>query len=141
MFPSNYLIDKNGKIAVFPLSFWKDSAGKIKMTMFQSTFLYSTLVKYLGEPKNAAEAFAQSKGTVFSVVQENAKSVAIAGSFNRWGAKPMFKVNGKWACKVDLAPGTYQYKYIVDGTWIVDPANTNIVDDGFGNKNSQIVIK
>jgi hypothetical protein len=33
--------------------------------------------------------------------------------------------------------GTYQYKFIVDGTmWIADPSDANVVPDGDGGYNS-----
>ncbi len=38
--------------------------------------------------------------------------------------------------EVALAGGHYLYKFIVDGTWLPDPANPNQVDDGYGDKNS-----
>lgn len=67
-----------------------------------------------------------------------AKIVNLAGSFNDW--KPSTIVCGKegaeWICRVDLKPGKYLYKFIVDGRWITDPANPTIEDDGRGNTNS-----
>jgi 1,4-alpha-glucan branching enzyme len=67
-----------------------------------------------------------------------AKIVNLAGTFNEW--KPSSIVCGKegaeWVCRVDLKPGKYLYKFIVDGHWITDPANPTIEDDGRGNTNS-----
>jgi len=34
-----------------------------------------------------------------------------------------------------LTPGIYEYKFITDGNWIVDPNAFAYVDDGFGGKN------
>jgi CubicO group peptidase (beta-lactamase class C family) len=69
-----------------------------------------------------------------------AKIVNLAGTFNDW--KPSTIVCGKegaeWICRVDLKPGKYLYKFIVDGHWITDPANPTIEDDGRGNTNSVI---
>ena len=45
--------------------------------------------------------------------------------------------DGAWTGTHAFTAGTYQYKFIVDGTqWIADPDNPNSVDDGFGGKNS-----
>jgi CubicO group peptidase (beta-lactamase class C family) len=69
-----------------------------------------------------------------------AKIVNLAGTFNEW--KPSSIVCGKegaeWICRVELKPGKYLYKFIVDGHWITDPANPAIEDDGRGNTNSVI---
>ncbi len=36
----------------------------------------------------------------------------------------------------DLEPGKHAYKLIVDGNWLLDPANPNAEDDDYGVKNS-----
>ncbi len=73
------------------------------------------------------------------------RSVALAGDFNAWSttADPM-KVgpDGLWTILKPLEPGTYGYKFVVDGTtWKTDEANPEAVDDGFGGKNSVITVK
>ena len=69
----------------------------------------------------------------------NASQVMLAGSFNGW--KPdellMKKTAQGWELPYVLGSGNYQYKFIVDGEWITDPANPDIGEDG----NSFIVIK
>jgi hypothetical protein len=71
----------------------------------------------------------------------NAKFVNLAGSFNDW--KPATILCGReadeWICRIDLKPGKYTYKFIVDGNWIVDPANPTKEDDGRGNTDSVLV--
>jgi len=54
-----------------------------------------------------------------------AKNVYVAGSFNNWeaGKISMKKTNEGWAIPVILPAGNYDYKFIVDGDWITDPAN------------------
>jgi pullulanase len=52
-----------------------------------------------------------------------AATVKVAGSFTEWesGALNMIKkTQGQWELKKDLPAGTYQYKFIVDGKWILD---------------------
>lgn len=68
----------------------------------------------------------------------DAKRVILSGSFNGWNEKEIeFRnENGRWICDVFLPDGMYYYKFIVDGQWITDPNNKNIVDDGLGNKYS-----
>lgn len=56
-----------------------------------------------------------------------AKEVLLAGEFNGWSSFNI-KLNKKneqtWACNYVLAPGNYQHKYIIDGTWY--PAKENL---------------
>jgi len=55
----------------------------------------------------------------------DAHEVYVAGSFNGWenGKIKMKKVNDGWAVPIILPAGNYDYKFIVDGDWILDPAN------------------
>lgn len=74
-----------------------------------------------------------------------ATSVSLAGSHNAWSttASPLAldAGSGYWKGSFQLAAGTYQYKFVIDGaTWLPDPANTDTVDDGFCGFNSQITI-
>ena len=48
----------------------------------------------------------------------------MAGDFNAWNteATPMKKGRGgKWAVYLDLPPGRYEYKFVVDGEWCCEP--------------------
>lgn len=72
---------------------------------------------------------------------EFCRSVMLAGDFNSWIAKPMRNVgDGKWQTQVMLPPGSFAYKFIVDGKWIADPACVEKISDGFGNFNSLLNI-
>ena len=73
----------------------------------------------------------------------NARVVAVAGSFNDWNQSQVLcgKESDDWICRLDLAPGKYTYKFIIDGDWILDPANPNTEDDERGFTNSVLVVK
>lgn len=62
----------------------------------------------------------------------NAKSVLVTGSFNGWSTSgyKMEMRDGLWTYDLFLKPGKYTYKFIVDGQWMIDPAN----DDWEGNR-------
>jgi len=65
--------------------------------------------------------------------------VSVAGSFNGWdsSALPMIpEADGLYRATLQLSPGTYHYKFVVNGTWIPDPGNPDRVDDGLGSYNS-----
>ena len=80
------------------------------------------------------------KGVLFRFYAPDANRVFLAGTFNNWApdALPMQKdENGIFSVKIKLHPGTYQYKFVIEGTtWKEDPTNPAKVDDGFGGFNS-----
>lgn len=73
----------------------------------------------------------------------DAKKVIVAGSFNNWDQKAfqMTKVNGVWEFPINLRPGKYTYKFIVDESWMLDPANPNWEDNEYGTGNSVLWIE
>lgn len=82
--------------------------------------------------------------TEFAVLAPEASSVYLAGDFNGWGAdevKMKKDKKGVWKAKVKLTSGAYQYKYIVDGRWIEDPANRMVAEDPFGGRNSVLIVE
>lgn len=84
-------------------------------------------------------------GWRFSVVLPAAQSVHLAGTFNSWStnADPMQKdAQGRWTIVKPLPSGSHQYKFVVDGgaQWKEDAANPNSTDDGYGGKNSLLVV-
>jgi tetratricopeptide (TPR) repeat protein len=57
---------------------------------------------------------------------QNAKAVAVAGVFNEWQSLQNIcskNDEGAWHCYVTLLPGTYYYRFVVDGHWVDDPGN------------------
>jgi hypothetical protein len=68
-----------------------------------------------------------------------AQSVAVAGSFNEWSATahPMTKQGTTWMGVVEMPPGEYEYKFVVNGDkWMPDPLNREGRDDNYGSMNS-----
>ncbi|MGH9929378.1 MAG: alpha/beta fold hydrolase, partial [Pyrinomonadaceae bacterium] len=89
-------------------------------------------------------AEAQTANVTFRLKDHpNAKTVALAGTFNNWSTQstPMTRKGADWSVSINLAPNTYRYKLVVDGDrWTVDPANPQTEDDGSGHINSVIVV-
>lgn len=80
----------------------------------------------------------------FVVVDLGAKQVSLSGEFNGWSpnATPMRRdSSGHWETTVELAPGHYQYKFIVDGHWIPDPQAHENVWNQHGTLNSMIEVR
>ena len=85
-------------------------------------------------PKASKKALEE---VVFNVYSPDSKSVEVAGEFNNWTPAKMKKgEQGVWSVKLKLAAGTYQYKFVFDGSWEIDQANPNRVPDGQGGENS-----
>jgi hypothetical protein len=86
-----------------------------------------------------SDVFVENGKVIFTFEWEGAKVVYLAGTFNNWNptALPMEEVEpGLWRAELELEPGTYQYKYVIDGTtWKEDPNAPGYVDDGFGGYN------
>ncbi|WP_232473502.1 alpha-amylase family glycosyl hydrolase [Thermococcus profundus] len=84
---------------------------------------------------------------VYEPKNKTVKRVSLRGTFNSWGQWYMRKtINGTWVLKTCLKPGTYQYKFYIDGRWVedmsaVDPTADGYVDDGYGGKNALKVVK
>ena len=84
------------------------------------------------------------EGVEFEVDFPDAGGVFLAGEFNGWDpvVDPLVKgEDGLWHGTIDIEPGQYQYKFVVDGTWIEDPGNPETVDDGHGGVNSVLVVE
>ncbi len=86
-------------------------------------------------------------GTLFSVKEPDAGSVHLAGEFNDWStdATPMEDEDGDgvWTVVIELAPGRYEYKFVIDGglRWIEDPGNPEGVADPYGGRNSVAIVE
>jgi 1,4-alpha-glucan branching enzyme len=84
-----------------------------------------------------------TKEVKFVFEAPEAKSVHVAGSFNDWdnGATPMKKSKGIWKRNIKLAPGTYEYRFCVDGEWRNDPQGTELKQNPFGTENNVLIVE
>lgn len=103
---------------------------------YRKTFFVIALIALLSTLSLAGVTY--KDGKVVFTFQTQANVVYLAGTFNNWSptAWEMKLVDGVWTYEVELKPGTYQYKFVIDGkTWKEDPEAPAYVDDGFGGKN------
>ena len=81
----------------------------------------------------------------FSVKATAGATVFLAGSFNGWSehSKPMKDKNGDglFTTFCFLMPGRYEYKFIINGTWIMDTENPNFVANDKNSMNSVIIVE
>lgn len=85
-----------------------------------------------------------SEGVLFSIQEPNATKVAVTGEFTNWSREgiPLEKDpdDGLWKIVLDIQPGEYEYRYIVDGIWIRDPNNRDYIRNEFGQENSLLIV-
>ena len=87
---------------------------------------------------------AQKQEVEFTFHAPDAKRVCVAGTFNNWNesSMPLKKdKDGTWRKEVKLAPGRYEYKYVVDGVWVQDLPCAESALNAFGTYNCVIGIK
>lgn len=89
----------------------------------------------ISTPRNTSKGIAQE----FKIKVPGARAVWLAADFTHWQeqALPMkLTGNGVWGVSVALPPGTYQYRFIVDGEWCDDPECTQRVPNIHGSENA-----
>jgi hypothetical protein len=73
-----------------------------------------------------------------------AERVALCGEFNDWSAEATSLAkgaDGAWSVTVPLVPGTYRYKYLLDGsTWENGPDADRLEENAYGTLDSVIVV-
>jgi 1,4-alpha-glucan branching enzyme len=81
----------------------------------------------------------QKSGTIQFIIKpgNGAKKVQLAGDFTDWRPVEMRKQkSGAFAATVPVPPGNHEYKFILEGQWIVDPDNRDWACNPFGTLNS-----
>jgi len=93
-------------------------------------------------------------GILFRYNAPAARQVNLAGEFNNWlgtangdrldpnlDSMKDLDGDGIWEITLPLPPGRYKYKYVIDQIdWQFDPGNPETIDDGYGGKNSILVV-
>lgn len=85
----------------------------------------------------------EKKGTVRFIYKASqaARQVMLAGEFTGWQGRKMTKAkDGSYVAVVPLGSGTYEYKFIVDGSWQADPENPRYAINALGTPNSVIAV-
>lgn len=123
---------------------------KVSVKLEKGKHLYKYIVdgRWMNDPANKLKE-TDSQGNLNNVMfnynysftfrgDSDAKKVYLAGSFNdfRPNELRMYKEKGIWKLDMYLEEGSYTYKYVVDGEWMLDPSNTVVRSDGQGNENS-----
>ena len=91
----------------------------------------------------AAPAVPSLKKVPLRVRAEGAKEVVLTGDFTQW-AKDKIRLTpsagGEWITSLELAPGEYQYRLIVDGEWRDHAEAAQRVPNSFGTQNCVLIV-
>ena len=71
------------------------------------------------------------------------KTVFLVGDFNGWDptVRRMVKTkDGSYRAKLELGPGEYEYKFVVDGEWLADADASANRPNCYGTLNSVVII-
>jgi 1,4-alpha-glucan branching enzyme len=89
---------------------------------------------------NRTSQNADAKWVRFEMIAPPGSRVYVAGTFNGWRPHRhrLVAVDGgdRYTAEVAVPPGTHEYKFIVNGVWVVDPGNPHWVVNPFGSLNS-----
>jgi len=84
------------------------------------------------------------KTVVFTLQAPLDADVKIAGDFNQWTPESLdfhdFNGSSAWHKLIRLDPGSYEYKYLIDGRWVPDPENGTTVVNRMGSENSVLKV-
>ena len=86
----------------------------------------------------APDAPTDARGQTFRLAAPEAATVLLVGDFTGWQHDPVPMhpgVDGIWSATVKLLPGTYHYRFIVDGQWCEDPTCPQRLPNEFGGQN------
>jgi 1,4-alpha-glucan branching enzyme len=79
----------------------------------------------------------------FEYRDPTATMVCLAGTFNDWHptASEMVRMeDGRWLKELTLPPGRYEYRLVVDGVWMPDPACPISAPNSYGGENSVLTV-
>jgi enterochelin esterase-like enzyme len=91
----------------------------------------------------ASTALAHAEPAIFSLDAPDAKEVFLAGEMTDWDAGKVAMQrdeHGTWHTALDLEPGQWLYKFVVDGQWVQDPATPDHDADGRGGQHSFVFV-
>lgn len=98
--------------------------------------------------RNRVSTFTPASIAQFVYVPDSPNStsaISVVGDFNGWNknADPLQRVaDGRFVLSIPLAPGRYAYKFVVNNEWyIFDPRAGEFAHDGYGGKNSLLIVK
>lgn len=86
-----------------------------------------------------------TKEVTFEIRAEPGSVVYVAGTFNDWNPQSHRLKDeaglGVFRTTIPLVPGRYEYKFVVNGVWCIDPECTEWVRNEYGSLNSVLHVE
>ena len=132
-----------------------ETGWKLPYVLAPGNYAYKFIVdgKWIVDPDNPYKVGGAEETNSVKVVDPNftfvlnafpnAKQILLSGNFNNWSdpGYTMLKSDAGWVFPVHLDKGKQLYKYVVDGTWMVDPGNPLYEENEFGTGNSVLWVE
>jgi 1,4-alpha-glucan branching enzyme len=114
--------------------------------MRKGCYLYMQKVDTNQETRTSQSSANSGKREVaFILSSPEAEAVYLCGDFNQWSLHSLPMISqGKgqrWEKRLVLAPGRYEYKFIVNGVWIHNPDALENVPNVHGSLNSVMEVQ
>ena len=113
--------------------------------LFASTLgIWLLLLAGCAPAKQAALPREAGGRVCFAFTAPQARKVCVAGSFNQWSMRShcMSRSADDWALCLPLSAGRYAYLLVIDDqSWQLDPGAVLWEDNGFGSKNSVLIVE
>lgn len=105
----------------------------LMLKVYVNNFTYSVLVKKSKKIKH--EYVFDPKGKEYD-------EVSLVGDINLWNPAntPLRFEDEVWKTGLELEPGKYNYRVVLDGKWLLDPNNPDSVSNNMGGYNSVMTI-
>jgi glycosidase len=128
--PSNFNVQMAADMKTVKLISQNETIPKLsELKVWANNACYSLLMRK--SRKQPVEFVYEPKG-------KQPKTVQLTGQINDWNPSKtnLEEIDGVWKTTLLLNPGKYHYQVVVDGNWILDPANPEIEDNNIGGQNS-----
>lgn len=124
-------------------------------TISAGNYQYKFVVdgNWITDPLNPHQITTDGKTNSFIAIRPNhtfnlkgyagAHTVRLIGDFINWNEQgyTMEHKGDEWIINMRLKPGKYLYKFLIDGTWILDPGNKQWEQNQYGTGNSVLWIE
>jgi 1,4-alpha-glucan branching enzyme len=91
----------------------------------------------------AGKSTPERKRVKFECRADKGKRIYVAGSFNAWNPKKnqLKYKDGLYSTSILLKKGKYEYKFVIDGAWCIDPECPDWTPNDMGSLNSVMSVR